>query len=227
MAASWEAGAEASSLGWSRKLGCRHLEFPSPGPQDADSCTQPPRLPLPHLRLALTSCLQGRARPAVGQECRWSPWGLQGNLSQGQLKPLLGPRVFWNSRKTTAGSPFDRLENRGLELAKLGRSDPGGPCSTPVPSLLGLMSLAHENVAHGALSPLPSEMVPCPTSAPISFVQKAREALGLHRFLCQTPHFSKPHFAIPAKCPLQRIVVKNKDDNGNNEKPRPSTLSSS
>lgn len=113
-------------------------------------------------------------------------------------------------------SPFDRLEN-SLELARVGRSDLGGPC------LLGFTSLAHENVAHAALSPLPLEMLPCQPCTPISFVQKAREALGLHHFLCQTPHFSKPHFAIPAKGPLQRVVVKSKDDDGNKENPRPSS----
>lgn len=91
-----------------------------------------------------------------------------------------------------------------------------GPLQDPHPSLL--QSLAREDTAHGAPSPPPLEMLSPPTL--LSFVQKAREASGLHHFLCQTPPFSKPHFAGPAKCPHHRVVVKNKrDDNGNNKNP--------
>lgn len=150
--------AEASSPGGSRKQGCRHLEFPSPGPQDAGSCSRPPRLPLPHLHLAATSCPQGWVRPAGRQGCGWGP-GASGDPLSGVVETSSWPQgALEHSLENTAGA----LQTDGKTEAwswEQWESQTRG-LLTAAPRLQLLQSPARANPAHGACSPPALEMPP-------------------------------------------------------------------
>lgn len=63
----------ASPLGLSRKLGHQHLELPSPGPQDVDSCGPCPLAFLfPHLHSGATSCSAGWAKAVLQESGMWA-----------------------------------------------------------------------------------------------------------------------------------------------------------
>lgn len=70
----------ASPLGLSRKLGYQHLELPSPGPQDVDSCA-----PCPHAFLFPTYIQEPHPAQRGGPR--------QSRRSQGCGRSLWGPRT--------------------------------------------------------------------------------------------------------------------------------------